>query len=119
SPTPRTSSASRANGACRAAAGMVSEGLGHLAELAERSGPRLAVAARRGDLRAATPGDIGGVVGAVVGHDHHSLRTPRPPPITTPTSLRSSGSRHGPAPARSGATPSREHPWRAGPGACR
>jgi len=59
---------------------MVSNVLDHLAELAERSGLLLAVADRREDLRAATPGDIGGVVGAVVGHDHHSLRTPRLPP---------------------------------------
>ena len=38
------------------------------------------VADRREDFRSAPPRDIGGVVGAVVGHDHHLLRTSRLPP---------------------------------------
>jgi len=58
---------------------VVSNVLDHLAELVERSGLLLAVADRREDLRAATPGDIGGVAGAVFRYDHHSLRTPRLP----------------------------------------
>ena len=88
----------------------------HLGQrLVQRSGLLLGVADRREDLRSAPPRDIGGVVGAVVGHDHHLLRTSRLPPQrlqrrSDRQALVVRRHQHGQAQRLLD-----EHPWRSGP----
>ena len=48
--------------------------------LVERAGLLLGVADGREDVGAVLPGELGGVVGAVVGDDHHPVRRPGLPP---------------------------------------